>query len=779
MKDETYWQNYWEKHGTFKRALSREDPFYVLTMFPYPSGKQLHLGHWFQYGMMDSWARFQKLKGKNVFQPMGFDAFGLPAENYAIKKGVHPQESTRTNIETMRRQFREMGTAYDWEHSLDTSSPEYYRWTQWLFIKLFRKGLAYQKEAPVNWCPQCNTVLANEQVIGGCCERCGSVVYQKNLKQWFFRITQYTEPLLEGLDSLDWPEKTKAMQRHWIGQSKGFLIGFKTAEGDTKISVFTTRPDTIFGVSYVVLAPDHPQLMHYTTPSQKEKIQAYQVQTRKKTELERIQGSNGKSGVFTGSYCIHPFTGEKLPVWIADYVLVQYGTGAVMGVPLEDERDRDFAKLYDLPIKDTSIPGEWSMREVKAHPAVQEKTTYRLRDWLVSRQRYWGAPIPVIHCPDCGAVAVPEEDLPVELPENVDFSVSGSPLAAQQDFVACTCPQCGKASRRETDTLDTFVCSSWYYLRFPDPHYTEGPFNREMVEKCLPVAQYCGGPEHACMHLLYSRFITRILYDLGYIGFQEPFPHLIHQGLILGENGEKMSKSKDSISPDSYVEEYGSDVLRLYLHFGFNFTEGGPWNEKGLKAVRKFVQRIHRFYTDYQKILEEQAHNTNRETTGDTDPLSFRYHNTLRHVSKDTQRFMFNTALARLMELLHEMTRAVAPENSFTNNLKEAAEGFPILLAPFAPHLAEGLWVQIGMTPSVFEQHWPKWDEKKLIRNRMTIAVMVNGKLRGEIQVESSIEEEELIQKAENHRNVQRYLSEKKVVKHIIIPRKLVNFIVK
>jgi leucyl-tRNA synthetase len=625
------WQQKWEESDLYKFDESKlEDKLYVLEMFSYPSGAKLHAGHWFNYGPVDTWARFKRMQGYNIFQPMGFDAFGLPAENYAIKTGIHPKDSTMKNIDTMEKQLKAMGAMFNWDHEVITCLPEYYKWTQWLFLQLYKKGLAYRKNAPVNWCPSCHTVLANEQVVDGHCERCDSEVVKKDLTQWFLKITDYADELLEKLDGLDWPEKTKAMQKHWIGKSKGAEATFKVKDSDVKFNVFTTRVDTLNGVTYVVLAPESPLVDLVAKDEYKSEVENYKVEAAKQSEIERQSVTKEKTGVFTGSYAINPITKKEVPIWISDYVLSTYGTGAVMAVPAHDERDFAFATKFNLPITRVieggdELPftgygplvnsGEFDgLKANKAKEAIVSKlkseelgdwkVNYRLRDWLVSRQRYWGAPIPIVHCEKCGTVPVPEDQLPIKLPYDVEFTPDGkSPLAKCDDFVNTTCPHCGGPAKREVDTLDTFVCSSWYYLRYADNKNTEKAFDPETINKMLPVDKYVGGPEHACMHLLYARFITKALRDMGYLNFDEPFISLRHQGLILGPDGLKMSKSKgNTISPDDYINEYGADVFRMYLMFGFDYTEGGAWSDDGIKAMAKFVDRVER--TTYSFIFK-------------------------------------------------------------------------------------------------------------------------------------------------------------------------------
>ena len=632
------WQEKWKKEDVYKyNPDSKKEKFYTMEMFSYPSGAKLHLGHWFNFGPADSFARFKKMQGYNVFHPMGFDAFGLPAENYAIKTGIHPEDSTRKNIETMKRQLEEMGGSYDWDYSVETCMPEYYKWTQWIFIQLYKAGLAYKKKAPVNWCDSCKTVLANEQVIDCKCERCGTVVKRKKLDQWFFKITDYAEELLEGLKDLDWPESTKKVQVNWIGKSEGTEIIFKGENNEYQFKVFTTRPDTVFGVTYVVLAPESAIVQKITTEDQKEVVEKYIENTLKLNEIDRLSTEREKTGVFTGSYVINPVNGEKVPVWIADYVLEEYGTGAVMAVPAHDTRDYAFAKKYHLPIKEVVVPkddeayelpytnygilknsGKYTglaseeakqmiTKDLSEKNEGQGTINYRLKDWLVSRQRYWGAPIPIINCEKCGAVPVPEKDLPVLLPYDVEFTPDGeSPLKKSKEFMECTCPHCGGKATREADTLDTFVCSSWYELRYPDAKNSEKAFDKQTIDKMAPVDVYVGGKEHAAMHLIYVRFMTKALRDLGYLDFDEPFKKLIHQGMILGPDGNKMSKSKgNTVSPDEYIDKYGADVFRMYLMFGFDYRKGGPWDDKGIDAMSKYFSRIERLVESITNELKD------------------------------------------------------------------------------------------------------------------------------------------------------------------------------
>lgn len=804
------WQEKWEKEELYKFDPSRLDKkLYVLEMFSYPSGSQLHAGHWFNYGPVDTWARLKRMKGYNVFQPMGFDAFGLPAENYAIKTGVHPQDSTEKNIVKMEEQLKAMGAMFNWENEVVTCRPDYYKWTQWLFLKLYEKGLAYRKQAPVNWCPSCNTVLANEQVVDGLCERCDSEVTKKDLTQWFLKITDYADELLEKLDGLNWPEKTVSMQKHWIGKSTGAEVTFKIKDHDLTFDVFTTRVDTLCGVSYVVLAPENKLVDKIVTPENKAAIEAYKEETAKQSEIERQSISKEKTGVFTGAFAINPINGKEVPIWVGDYVLATYGTGAVMAVPAHDERDFAFATKFNLPINrviapkdgsETELPycehgvlvnsGEFdglTTKEAKVKIVEKlaetnegsQKVNYRLRDWLVSRQRYWGAPIPMIYCEKCGTVPVPEKDLPVKLPYDVEFAPDGkSPLAKCEEFVNTTCPCCGGKAKREVDTLDTFVCSSWYYLRYPDNKNTEAPFNKELIDKMLPVDMYVGGPEHACMHLLYARFITKALRDMGYLNFDEPFTSLVHQGLILGPDGLKMSKSKgNTISPDDYINEYGSDVFRMYLMFGFAYTEGGAWSDDGIKSVGRFVDRIERNL----EIAREAINSGNSKTTIDKaeKELNFWLNTAIKGVSEDGEKMQFNTAIARMMEFINALSKYNKEEVKNTSFLKEVCESFIKILAPFAPHFSEEQWSLFGNTTSVFNESFPEFDPKALVKDEVEIAIQVNGKIKAKINVASDLDEEGIKAAALADENIVKNTEGKNIVKVIVIKGRLVNIVVK
>ena len=804
------WQDKWAESGLYKFDPNKEgEKLYVLEMFSYPSGSQLHAGHWFNYGPVDSWARFKRMQGYNVFQPMGFDAFGLPAENFAIKTGIHPQDSTIKNIAKMEEQLKAMGAMFNWENEVVTCSPEYYKWTQWLFLKLYEKGLAYRKKAPVNWCPSCQTVLANEQVVDGACERCSTEVTKKDLTQWFFKITDYADELLDKLDGLDWPEKTVSMQKHWIGRSTGSQVNFKVKDSNLNFDVFTTRVDTLCGVSYVVLAPENPLVDEIVSAEQKEAVENYKEEAKKQSDIERQSISREKTGVFTGAYAIHPLTGKKVPIWVGDYVLATYGTGAVMAVPAHDERDFAFAEKFNLPINrvieakdgsETNLPfcehgilvnsGEFDglttdeakekiVEKLASMGLGEKKVNFRLRDWLVSRQRYWGAPIPVVYCEECGIVPVPESQLPVELPYDVEFAPDGkSPLAKSEAFVNTTCPHCGKPAKRETDTLDTFVCSSWYYLRYPDNKNTEAPFNPELINKMLPVDKYVGGPEHACMHLLYARFITKALRDMGYLNFDEPFTSLTHQGLILGPDGLKMSKSKgNTISPDDYIKEYGADVFRMYLMFGFAYTEGGAWSDDGIKSVNRFVERIERIIDTAREAISKGENN--KTTMDKAEELNYWRHNTIKSVTDDTDKLQFNTAIARMMEFINALSKYTQEKEMNLDFLKDVVSDYLRLLAPFAPHFSEEQWNLLGNSYSIFNEAWPKFDPKALVKDEVEIAIQVNGKIKNKIMVSSDLDEEGIKAAALADEKIIASTEGKTVVKVIVIKGRLVNIVVK
>lgn len=802
---EQKWNKLWQEQKVYSfNEKDVDNKYYVLEMFSYPSGSRLHVGHWYNYGLTDSFARYQIMKGKNVFQPMGFDAFGLPAENYAIKTGVHPEDSTLRNIEVMEQQLKNIGAMFDWNHEIKTCLPDYYKWTQWIFSELYKHGLAYRKKAPVNWCPSCNTVLANEQVVDGHCERCDSQVVKKDLTQWFLKITDYAEELLSGLDNLDWPEKTKAMQRNWIGKSQGGELVFDLADGSGSFKVFTTRADTLFGCTYVVLAPEHQLVKQITTPEHKAEVNAYIEEVAKTNEIERLSTAKEKTGVFTGAYAINPINGEKVQVWIGDYVLASYGTGAVMGVPSHDARDFKFAEKHGLEIKrvikaatpdvDDSLPfteygvmvnsGEFDgMTSEQGKLAVVEKlaqsgkgelkTNYRLRDWLVSRQRYWGAPIPIIYCPHCGEVL--DENLPVKLPYDVEFRPDGtSPLAKHEKFIHdVTCPKCGAKATRDPDTLDTFVCSSWYYLRYPDAHNSDKPFDTEWIDKMLPVDKYVGGAEHACMHLLYARFITKALRDMGYLHFDEPFKSLVHQGVILGPDGNRMSKSHGNVvSPDDYVGTYGADVFRCYLAFGFRYIEGGPWSEDGIKAINKWLDRVERFvqaaYSDYP---------THDNMGKDEKELNRVRHATIKAVDADYQEFSFNTAVARMMELVNAVAKYDQLATKNANLYRATVDDLLKILCPLAPHFTEELWQQTGHTGSIVVATFPTFDESALKVAETEILVQFNSRPKVRITIDAILSPAEVEKQVLADAQVSQLLDGATPKKVIVIPGRLVNII--
>ncbi len=803
------WQQRWEETKLYRFDRDKLDKkLYCLEMFSYPSGAKLHVGHWYNFGLTDSWARMKRMQGYNVFHPQGFDAFGLPAENYAIKTGIHPKDSTLKNIETMEMQLREMGATFDWDYEVVTCSPEYYQWTQWIFLQLYKKGLAYRKNAPVNWCPSCKTVLANEQVLEGGCERCGTEVTKKNLTQWFFKITEYAQELLDCLPKLDWPEKTKKIQTNWIGRSEGAEIEFQVEHKDISFRVFTTRADTLYGVTYVVLAPENELVDKITTDDYKAKVEEYREQVKKITEIDRLSTTREKTGVFTGAYALHPLTGKKVQIWVADYVLAGYGTGCVMAVPSHDDRDYEFATKYGLDIvrvikskdgTDDALPfadygiltsseefdGITSeearvaiVRKLEKEGKGELKVTYRLRDWLVSRQRYWGAPIPIIHCEKCGAVPVPEDQLPVELPYNVKFTPDGeSPLAKCEEFIHTTCPTCGGPARRDSDTLDTFVCSSWYFLRYPDSKNTKEAFNREWVNKMLPVDKYVGGAEHAAMHLLYARFFTKALRDMGYLDFDEPFLSLVHQGTILGSDGQKMSKSRgNTVLPDEYIQKYGSDIFRMYLAFGFAYIEGGPWSDDGIKAMDRFVGRVERLV---ERLVAERNETTLTDMGAEEEELNLVRHSTIKSVTTDTEQFQFNTSIARLMELVNAIYKYDALAQKNRSLLEDTITDLLKLLAPFAPHFTEEMWELMGNATSIFKESWPEHDEKALVRDEVELAVQFNGQIKFKINVPSSADNKAIEEIALKDSRSQAYLEGKSVVKVVVVKGRLINIVVK
>ncbi|MBK8130460.1 MAG: leucine--tRNA ligase [bacterium] len=817
---EAKWQTWWAERGTYKFNWNSGKPkHYVLTMFSYPSGDKLHMGHWYCYAPTDSYARFKRMQGYEVFEPMGFDSFGLPAENYAIKTGIHPAQSTANNIRVMREQLKRIGAMYDWDYEVVTSSPDYYKWTQWFFLLMYKRGLAYQKDALVNWCPNCQTVLANEQVTSdNLCERCDTPVERRKMRQWFFRISDYNQRLLDGLDTIDWPEKTKAMQRYWIGKSEGTEIAFSVSlksevRSQSEIRVFTTRADTLFGVTYVVLAPEHPLVREITSAELKGAVEEYIAKSLNLSEVDRQMEDRPKTGVFTGAHAIHPLTNERVPVWVADYVIGSYGTGAVMAVPAHDTRDFAFAQTYSLPIKEVirKAPpnppvngggsegafteygvmfdsGEFSgMTSEDGIRAVGRKleslgmgkptVTWHLRDWTVSRQRYWGAPIPMVHCATCGTVPVPEEQLPVLLPEDVkEYKPKGkSPLASVESFIKTTCPKCGGAAERDPDTMDTFVCSSWYYLRYPDARLETAPFDKEHLKELFPVHTYVGGPEHAMGHLIYSRFFGKVAKDEGWFPYEEPFSRLIHQGIILNK-GERMSKSKgNTVAPEPVLERVGSDVLRCYLMFSGDYTQGGDWSEGGISGIERFIARVWRLGMAVSASSESGQESVPRD-------VERKLHQTIQAVGHDLEAFGFNTQLARLMELTNAIYGWVGSDLKDVKSSPakvEVIETLVKLIAPSAPHLAEELWHQFGHETSVFDAAWPQHDADKAKADTVTIAVQVNGKLRETFEAPAGANKEQLEQMAMSLEKVQAHLAGKELAKVIIVPGKIVNLVVK
>jgi len=812
---EKKWQKRWREEGAFQTDDNSIKPKrFILDMFPYPSGVGLHAGHVESYTATDIYTRYSRGKGFNVLHPQGFDAFGLPAENYAIKTGIHPTETTKTAIANFIRQIDSLGFSYDWNRQVTTSDPEYYKWTQWIFLLMYKNGLAYKKKAKVNWCASCQTVLAREQAEGGICERCGNEVIQKDLEQWFFKITDFIEDqnhegrqisgLLSGLNDIDWPESTKSAQRNWIGRSEGTLVEFALqAEGLTKekkVKIFTTRVDTIFGCTYMVLAPESTmtrELLTYT--KNKEAVENYIGTVVAKTELQRTDLNKDKSGIkLEGVTAINPFNNEEVAVFIADYVLANYGTGAVMAVPAHDERDFEFAKKYNLEIRTSIVPedetivsleeaygddgllvnsGEFTglaskdartrMVDFLTRTIQGQKTiNYRLRDWLVSRQRYWGAPIPIIYCDSCGEVPVPEQDLPVKLPTDIDFRPTGeSPLKYSEEFNHVTCPKCGAPARRESDTMDTFVCSSWYYLRYADPKNTEVFAAPEKIAKWLPVDLYFGGAEHSVLHLLYARFFTKVLHKYGYVNFDEPFLKLRHQGIILGEDGNKMSKSKGNVvNPDILVEPHGADALRLYEMFMGPLEDMKPWNSQGIIGVSRFLDRVSGLAENINRISDKKI-------------ISL-LHKTIKKVSDDIEDFKYNTAISALMILVNGLYDFKNKNQAWPISLSDL--GLLIrLIEPFAPHLAEELWENIGHTELLTYEPWPKYDEELIKDESFTLAIQINGKVRATLEVAADSSEEELKELALHDENVKKWLDGKEIVKVIYVKGKLLSIVIK
>ncbi|OIO37722.1 MAG: leucine--tRNA ligase [Candidatus Omnitrophica bacterium CG1_02_49_10] len=821
-KIEPKWQKRWKKTWLFEPDL-RDDKnkYYCLMMFPYPSSA-LHVGHGRNYIIGDAVARYKMMKGLNVLTPMGWDAFGLPAENAAIKNGIHPKRSTLKNIKTMKRQLGRWGVIYDWSREVTSCLPDYYKWTQWIFLKLYREGLAYKKKAPVNWCPSCSTVLANEQVVEGRCERCESEVEDKELEQWFFRISSYAQRLLDDIKLLgEWPERVKTMQSNWIGRSEGVNIDFPVVDSGIVLSCFTTRVDTIYGCTYMVLAPEHPAVEKLIEKSpDKDSILRFIYETKRISKMDRSSVDIEKKGVFTGKYVLNQINGRKIPLWIANYVLLEYGTGAVMAVPAHDERDFQFARKYSLPIEvvidDPSshidaakmenayiddgvmagsnrfngLSNRDAMKKIpeymEAHNIGRRAVHYRLRDWLISRQRYWGAPIPIVYCDKCGTVPVDEKDLPVLLPEKVEFKPRGeSPLKSVDKFMNARCPKCNGRAKREADTMDTFVDSSWYYLRYLSPKDKTRPFDKELVDKWLPVDQYIGGVEHAILHLLYSRFITKVLHDMGAIGFTEPFKRLFTQGMIV-KDGAKMSKSKGNVvSPDALIDKYGADTVRLYTLFIGPPEKDAEWNDRGVEGASRFLNRLWRLIDGC--VLENRVQRTeyreqsteNRGGSEEERELERKTHLTIKKVTNDIEgQFHFNTAISAVMELVNTIYQYKDKIKDGSPVLRDAVEKAVLLLSPFAPHIAEEAWGIFGHKESIFASRWPAYDESLIKTDTVSIAVQINGKVRSRVEVGADLSDEEVREMVLADDKVKKWIEDKSVKKFFVVKNKLANIVI-
>jgi leucyl-tRNA synthetase len=804
QKIEPKWQKRWEADALYRQVIDPTRPkFYAMTMLPYPSG-DLHIGHWYAMAPSDARARWMRMRGYNVLFPMGFDAFGLPAENAAIARGIHPKTWTYQNIANMRRQMRSMGAMFDWEREAVSADPEYYRWTEWFFIQLFKHGLAYKKMAPVDWCPKDNTTLAREQVVGEdrVCERCGTPVIRKNLEQWFFKITDYAEELL-NFDGMDWPERVRLLQTNWIGRSEGAEVDFRSERGDV-ITVFTTRPDTLWGATFMVLAPEHPLVTQLTAPERRAEVEAYVTQATRQTDIQREAADREKTGVFIGAYAVNPVNNARIPIWIADYVLMTYGTGAIMAVPAHDTRDFAFATKYQLPIPVVIAPPDWDGQPLKeaytgegtmvnsgvfdGTPSAEaiakvtawleerglghKQVTYRLRDWLISRQRYWGAPIPIITCPTHGPVPVPDDQLPVLLPDDVEWRPTGeSPLKLHPTWSKTTCPICGQPATRETDTMDTFMCSSWYQYRYLSPKYDRWPWDPKEYDYWMPVDTYTGGIEHAVLHLMYTRFFTKALRDMGMVRDDEPMIQLRNQGIILGEDSEKMSKSRGNVvAPDALVRRYGADAVRAYLMFFARWDQGAPWNSKGIEGVVRWLGRVWRIALPSRRKPQTPSEESVRQLRRVT-------HQTIKRVTVDFEKFEFNTIVSALME----MTNALQQQ-------REAAEGSPawdeavqtllLLLAPVTPHLAEELWAKRKLPYSIHQQDWPAYDPEAAAEETITLVVQVNGKVRDRLQVPAGIGEADATQQALASEAVRRHLDGGSPRQVIYVPGRLVNIVV-
>jgi leucyl-tRNA synthetase len=840
QKIEKKWQKIWEKNQSHKtRNAFKKRKFYCLDMFPYPSGEGLHVGHMRGYSYSDAIARKKKMEGYNVLHPMGWDAFGLPAENFALKRRIHPAKSTKKNIENIKKQLKAAGFMYDWDREINSSSSEYYKWTQWLFLELYKKGLAYQKEAPINFCASCKASLANEEVVEGKCERCGTLTIKKNLKQWFFKITKYADQLVDDLENLDWPEKVKTMQKNWIGRSYGtefFMqvlhgekgamkpekidkftcqwLGINLDEELVKIKIFTTRIDTVFGMTYVVLAPEHPLIPYLTTEKYKKDVEKYIEKAKDASEIERMSQKKEKTGVFTGSYAINPLNGNKIPIWIADYVLLEYGTGAIMAVPAHDERDFVFAEKYGLEIieviksengkssiengafiEDGILIGSGEFDQLSSEVA-REKITqwlenqglgygikkYKLKDWLISRQRYWGAPIPIVYCNQCGEIPLPEEDLPIKLPENIQnfnpTSDGKSPLANIDEFIGTKCPSCGGYAERETDTISQWVCSSWYFTRYIDPKNSKEIFNKKKVKHWLPVDLYIGGVEHAILHLLYARFFTKVMLDLKLTEFSEPFIHLFNQGMVYYK-GMKMSKSKGNVvNPDEFFEKYGADSMRIYSLFMGPAEQDVEWNDQGVIGVYRFLQKIWNIVEKHQSTVEQPLDNIKKmEQLKHSKKLEQLIHKTIKKVSDDIDNFKFNTVISCLMEYVNKI------HNSEFRIQKLEIEILIKLLAPIAPHICEELWHQlhpeIFEKESIFNQSWPKYDPDLIIEEKFELVIQINGKMRHSIETEKNISEIEAKELVLKNEKIKKWISDETQIKKIIfIPGRLINIVI-
>ena len=794
---EKKWRENWEEKPINVND-GRKEKYYCLDMFPYPSGSGLHVGHWRGYVISDVWSRYQLLKGKYVIHPMGWDAFGLPAENYAIKMGVHPAKSTEANIRNIKRQIKQIAAIYDWDMEVNTTDPDFYKWTQWIFVQMFKKGLAYEKEFPINWCPSCKTGLANEEVVNGYCERCGTTVTKKNLRQWMLKITAYAERLLNDLDKLDWPEKVKKMQTDWIGKSYGAEVDFPIDGREEKITVYTTRPDTLYGATFMVLAPEHALAKSLATDETREAVEKYIFDSSMRSNVDRMQAKE-KTGVFTGSYAVNPLNGAKTPIWLSDYVLADYGTGAIMCVPAHDDRDFEFARKFGLPIVQVIAKdgkeienmteayteangiminsGDWNGLESavlkkEAPHMIEEKgfghktVNYKLRDWVFSRQRYWGEPIPIIHCPKCGCVPVPEDQLPLKLPEVESYQPTGtgeSPLAAIDEWVNTTCPVCGAPAKRETNTMPQWAGSSWYFLRYVDSHNKEELVSREKADKYLPVDMYIGGVEHAVLHLLYSRFYTKFLCDIGAIDFDEPFKKLFNQGMITGKNGIKMSKSKGNVvSPDDLVRDYGCDSLRLYELFVGPPELDAEWDDRGIEGVSRFLNRFWNLVMD----------NKDKDVKASKEMIKLR-HKLVYDIEYRFNQFSLNTVISGFMEYNNKLIELARKEGGID---RETLKTFVILLAPFAPHIGEELWQQLGGDDSVFHAQWPECDEEAMKDDEIEVAVQINGKTRAVISISADSSKEDAI--AAGREAVKEKLTGN-VVKEIYVPGKIVNIVCK